>query len=202
MASPSLLPRARHVSSSAGPAFPGRVSYEDLGLLGLPRLVMRPRNGDRCIGLRDDSGGPSRPAMGTGRAMPSRRSRLRGTAVVVVAALATIASSSLALASPDRPLDRPKLQQRLDRLVAAGAPGVVALVREHGRTATLTSGYANVATHERLRARDRFRVGSLTKSFVSTVILQLVGEGTLTLDDTVVHWLPGKVPNGQAITVR
>jgi D-alanyl-D-alanine carboxypeptidase len=51
-------------------------------------------------------------------------------------------------------------------------------------------------------ARDRFRVGSLTKSFVSTVILRLVGEGALTLDDTVEHWLPGQVPNGQAITIR
>src|SRR3954465_1170726 len=126
-------------------------------------------------------------------------------ALVVLAVLASLAAlAALAPASPpgSRPLGRAKLQHALDRLVAAGAPGVVALVRERDHTWTLTSGYANVATHTRMRARDRFRIGSVTKNFVSTVILQLVAEGKLTLDDTVEHWLPGRVPNGQAITLR
>jgi CubicO group peptidase (beta-lactamase class C family) len=52
------------------------------------------------------------------------------------------------------------------------------------------------------RAGDRFRVGSVTKSFVATVVLQLVGEGRLSLDDTLERWLPGLVPNGEQITVR
>ena len=49
---------------------------------------------------------------------------------------------------------------------------------------------------------DRFRVGSVTKSFVATVLLQLVGEGKLKLDDSLDHWLPGLVPNGGSITIR
>lgn len=53
-----------------------------------------------------------------------------------------------------------------------------------------------------MRAGDRFRVGSITKTFVATVVLQLIGERTLALDDTVEHWLPGVVPNGRHITVR
>lgn len=53
-----------------------------------------------------------------------------------------------------------------------------------------------------MRATDRFRIGSVTKSFVATVALQLVGEGRLSLADTVEDRLPGLVPNGQAITVR
>ena len=32
--------------------------------------------------------------------------------------------------------------------------------------------------------------------------LELVGEGSLTLDDTVERWLPGVVPNGENITIR
>ena len=52
-----------------------------------------------------------------------------------------------------------------------------------------------------MRVTDRFRVGSITKSFVATVVLQLVGGGRLT-DDTVEHWLPGVVPNGDKITVH
>jgi D-alanyl-D-alanine carboxypeptidase len=49
---------------------------------------------------------------------------------------------------------------------------------------------------------DRFRVGSVTKSFVATVLLQLVGEGELRLNDPLNRWLPGLVPNGRSITVH
>jgi D-alanyl-D-alanine carboxypeptidase len=53
-----------------------------------------------------------------------------------------------------------------------------------------------------LRSRQDFRVASITKSFVATVVLQLVGEGKLSLGDSMERWLPGLVPNGGAITVR
>jgi D-alanyl-D-alanine carboxypeptidase len=49
---------------------------------------------------------------------------------------------------------------------------------------------------------DRFRVGSITKSFVATVLLQLVEERKLSLGDSLERWLPGFVPNGRSITVR
>jgi D-alanyl-D-alanine carboxypeptidase len=49
-------------------------------------------------------------------------------------------------------------------------------------------------------------MGSNTKTFVSVVLLQLVGEGRLSLDDTVERWLPGVVAgngnDGRRITVR
>ncbi|MEW1830565.1 serine hydrolase domain-containing protein [Streptomyces sp. NPDC088196] len=51
-----------------------------------------------------------------------------------------------------------------------------------------------------------FRVASTTKTFVATVVLQLVAEKRLSLDDTVEHWLPGVVSgngnDGSRITVR
>ena len=95
-----------------------------------------------------------------------------------------------------------KLQRALDEIVAAGAPGAIALVREGDRTIRLTSGYADLKTKTPMRATDRFRVGSITKTFVATVVLQLVGERKLRLTDSVERWLPGLVPNGRAITVR
>ena len=53
---------------------------------------------------------------------------------------------------------------------------------------------------------DRFRIASNTKAFVATVVLQLVGEGRLSLDDPVSRWLPGLVQgngfDGDRITVR
>ena len=53
-----------------------------------------------------------------------------------------------------------------------------------------------------MRVAERFRVGSITKTFVATVVLQLVGEGKLSLDDSMERVLPRVVPNGEAITVR
>jgi D-alanyl-D-alanine carboxypeptidase len=90
----------------------------------------------------------------------------------------------------------------MDALVAAGVPGVVVLVHGKNGTLRLASGHSNLARKTPMRVTDRFRVGSITKSFVATVVLQLVGEGKLSLDDTVEHWLPGVVPNGDKITLR
>jgi D-alanyl-D-alanine carboxypeptidase len=106
------------------------------------------------------------------------------------------------------PAPRPELQQRLDDVVAAGAPGAVALVNDgsrwHHRSRIWTgaSGVADLRTGRPMRPQHRFRVASLTKPFVATVILQLVGEGRLSLSDTVEHWLPGILPYGGEITVR
>jgi D-alanyl-D-alanine carboxypeptidase len=110
---------------------------------------------------------------------------------------------SAATASPDRaPPRTTQLQAALDAVVAAGVPGALVLVRNGDRTVRLTAGYANLARRTPMRVTDRFRIGSETKMFVSTVVLQLVGEGKLSLDDTVERRLPGLVPNGRNITVR
>jgi CubicO group peptidase (beta-lactamase class C family) len=94
------------------------------------------------------------------------------------------------------------LQAALDRLVADGVPGVIAFQRQGSRAYRATSGVRELATGKPIRADDRFRIGSITKSFVSTVILQLVGEHRLRLSDTVERWLPNTLPSGSSITVR
>jgi D-alanyl-D-alanine carboxypeptidase len=48
----------------------------------------------------------------------------------------------------------------------------------------------------------KFRAGSISKTFVGTVILQLVAEHRLGLDDAVDDRLPGVLPAGTGITVR
>jgi D-alanyl-D-alanine carboxypeptidase len=70
------------------------------------------------------------------------------------------------------------------------------------RTTRLTSGLADVDTKTSMRADDRVRIASLTKTFVATVILQLVGEQKLSLNDSVERFVPGLVPNGSRITIR
>jgi D-alanyl-D-alanine carboxypeptidase len=120
-------------------------------------------------------------------------------AMVVIACAAIPGVAAPAQAAPAGP---PALEQALDRLVAAGVPGAVALQRDGGRQWHATAGVADLKTQEPISARDRFRIGSITKAYVSTVALQLAGEGRLTLDDSVERWLPALVPNGAAISVR
>ena len=128
----------------------------------------------------------------------------RGAILVVVALLALAGVAAAAVtAAPHRSTGREaELQRDLDQVVAAGAPGAVLLVRDGDRTIRLTSGDGNLKPRTPMHAGDRFRVGSITKTFVATVVLQLVGEKKLRLGDSVERWLPGVVPNGKRITVR
>ncbi len=81
-------------------------------------------------------------------------------------------------------------------------PGIVALVRRGSETKTLTYGVADVPTKEPMTQDHRFRIGSITKSMVATVVLQLVDEGELSLTDTVGPLLPGLLPKGGSITME
>jgi D-alanyl-D-alanine carboxypeptidase len=94
------------------------------------------------------------------------------------------------------------LQQDIDALVAAGAPGAILLVRNGSNETRLTGGVAELATQRAITQADHYRIASLTKTYVATVVLQLVGEGKLRLGDAVERWLPGVVPNGDKITMR
>ena len=127
--------------------------------------------------------------------------RLLALLLGVPVALALLPAT--ATAKPDeRAAAPPSLRQLAKGLVAAGSPGAVVYVRDpHGGRAGV-AGYANLRTKERLTAEHVFRVGSITKTFVATVMLQLEAEGRLRLDDSVERWLPGLVPNGQAIALR
>ncbi|MEU6121310.1 serine hydrolase domain-containing protein [Streptomyces sp. NPDC047123] len=97
-------------------------------------------------------------------------------------------------------------QRAMDAAVAAGVPGVTGRAESKYGSWTGTSGVGNLRTGQPRGARDRYRVASLTKTFVATVLLQLEAAGELRLDDTVEQWLPGVVRghghDGRRITVR
>jgi D-alanyl-D-alanine carboxypeptidase len=95
-----------------------------------------------------------------------------------------------------------ELRRLLDQVVAAGAPGAAALVREDHGVKQAASGLADLRTGRRMRPGLHYRVGSVTKPFVATVVLQLVAERKLSLSDTVERWLPGILPYGRRVTVR
>jgi D-alanyl-D-alanine carboxypeptidase len=98
------------------------------------------------------------------------------------------------------------LQQDVNALYASGASGVLAEIVDHGKATYARAGEAFRGTGIPVPHNGRFRIGSETKAYTATVIMQLVGEHRLSLDDRVEKWLPGVVDgngyNGNNITVR
>ncbi|MEV5531028.1 serine hydrolase domain-containing protein [Streptomyces prunicolor] len=98
------------------------------------------------------------------------------------------------------------LQRSVDAIQKTGTVAVIAQSTGPDGRRYAATGVSDTTTGRAARVTDKFRIASSTKAFVSTVMLQLVGEGRVSLDDTVEHWLPGVVDgngnDGNAITVR
>ncbi|UHA75540.1 serine hydrolase domain-containing protein [Paenibacillus sp. 481] len=98
------------------------------------------------------------------------------------------------------------ITQALDEVVAKGIPGVIVQTLKNGAKWEYATGKASIYADRSMQPDFHFRIGSITKTFVATVVLQLAGEGKLSLDDTVEKWLPGVVQgnghDGSQITVR
>src|SRR4051794_4482829 len=104
------------------------------------------------------------------------------------------ASSSRMVNTSTATDQRVRLQQLLDAEYAAGMPGVFAQVRDGRRAWNLAAGVADLDAGRPVRPWFRQRVGSITKIFVATTVLRLVGEHRVRLDAPIAGYLPGLVP--------
>jgi D-alanyl-D-alanine carboxypeptidase len=127
----------------------------------------------------------------------------RGTALgaALLALLAVPAQAGTAAAAGLPAPDDAGLQAVLHTALSQGAPGAMVRVDDNGTIHRLSEGVADRATGRAITTTDRFRVGSVTKSFSAVVLLQLVDEGKLDLDASVNTYLPGLLPDNR-ITVR
>ncbi|GGS93683.1 serine hydrolase domain-containing protein [Streptomyces cinerochromogenes] len=102
--------------------------------------------------------------------------------------------------------DHEATRQAVRDLLRTGTPGALAYVRDADGPWFTSSGTAERGTLRAPAVGDRFRVGSITKIFTATAVVQLAAQGRLRLDDTVEKWLPGLVTgngnDGRRITVR
>ncbi|MFC8936487.1 serine hydrolase domain-containing protein [Rhodococcus sp. NPDC057135] len=109
-------------------------------------------------------------------------------------------------------LNSPKWQQLFDELSAKYAVpgaqvGVLALGEDgEADVRVMTTGVTSLKTKVEVDADTLFQIGSITKIWTTTLIMQLVDEGALTLDTPVVEVLPefaiADAANTKEITVR
>jgi D-alanyl-D-alanine carboxypeptidase len=108
-------------------------------------------------------------------------------------------------------VDERELGARLDRsglaqqVLDLDLPGVVVRISEgSGAIWSAAFGTADLASHRPVTAASRMRVGSVTKMFTATLVLQLIDRSLLDLDSTLTAVLPkfGWLPSAGLITIR
>lgn len=143
------------------------------------------------------------------------RRRIRSTLVAAGTALLLLVpacgsapgagSGPVPSASASRDFD-PATARRLDATItrtlqSTGAPGVIVGLWDPSHSYVRAFGVADKVTGAPMRTDSYMRIGSETKTFIVTAVLQLVDDGKIGLDDPISRYVPG-VPEGDRITLR
>lgn len=124
---------------------------------------------------------------------------IRGVSVIAALILTGAPTAPSAAAEPD-------LTARLDRALAdkiaeMGVPGaLVSFVVPGALDYDRAVGVADTGTGSPLTPAHHTRIGSVTKTFTGTAVLQLVDQGRIRLTDPIARYVDG-VPNGEQITL-
>ena len=99
------------------------------------------------------------------------------------------------------------LEDNFARLVAEhDVPGATVAVLAEGRVATATGGVTSLRTNVEVDADTVFQVGSITKIWTTTLVMQLVDDGLLDLDQPLLDHLPelviGDMDAAKVLTTR
>lgn len=125
--------------------------------------------------------------------------------VLLIVIVALLALWGYNYFNSNRPLGR-ETEQKLDRLMADSmkkyhSPGMIMGVWLPGRgNYVKAAGIADLETGRKMKVTDDYRIGSLTKTFTATVILQLVEEGKIGLNDALDKYV-STVPDAKDIPV-
>ncbi len=128
-------------------------------------------------------------------------------AVTALGLVGALTATYIAAADPARPqggeLDTAALEDRLGDFADLTDGSVLVEIRDGDDTWSEAVGPRSLDQDAHpARPGDRVRIGSITKSMVAAIVLQLDGEGALDLDDPIDRYLPGLLPYDQQPTVR
>ena len=126
----------------------------------------------------------------------------RALLALTTAVLVTACAAPVATRSALRQIDAAAMQGMVERLAKEMlVPGAIIILRTPAGNFTSTYGVTTYRGSMPTSFDQHVRVGSNTKTWTGTVILQLVQEGRLRLDDPVAKYRPD-VPNGAHITIE
>ena len=115
------------------------------------------------------------------------------------------AAVALAMAAPAQaiPADfKAKADALLKKSFPATGPGAAVIVTDEGKIVyEAGQGLADVAAKTPIKPDTVFRIGSITKQFSAAIMLQLVGEGKVSLDDKLSRFFPDYPKPGADATV-
>ena len=131
----------------------------------------------------------------------SRKPRIQRSLLVIAVGVLAIAARA------EEPAPDGGLTKAMANGIAMGLPGISVAIGKGDRVVWAgTAGYRDLKAGEAVRPEDKFGIGSITKSFVAAVVLQLAAEGRLDLDKVATDYvdleLLGKVPNAGKASLR
>lgn len=88
-----------------------------------------------------------------------------------------------------------------DTMSQAKAPGALTGIWAPEGDWVVAKGKADVESGSAMKTIDVIRIGSITKTFTATLVLQLVDDGKVGLEDKIAEYVPD-FPNGDRITIR
>ena len=100
-----------------------------------------------------------------------------------------------------------EVKRVIDEVVTIkGVPSVIAGGLQNGKRWSYATGTASYEVPHAVESNFSFRIGSISKTFTASVVLQLADEKKLNLDDSIEKWLPGVIKgegyDGNKITIR
>ena len=122
----------------------------------------------------------------------------RGLIILLIAAIGALQVARSSEAQIDDSID-----SILSRDIEPDAPGLAALVKDHGRI-LFEKGYGvrELSTRAKIDPQTNFRLASFTKQFTAMAVMLLVQDHKLHYDDRLTAILPDFPAYGKAITVR
>lgn len=126
-----------------------------------------------------------------------------GLAAAQTAAPSTMPSASPSTTPPSDAAAIAKVDATVaGTLSATKIPGIsIAIARDGTVIYSHGYGYANLTRQTPATTQTHYEIGSITKQFTATAILQLKETGKLSLDDTLHRWIP-EYARAKSVTIR
>ena len=114
----------------------------------------------------------------------------------------SLAASLICFAGLSQQFDKAKLDAYLDALANNNRfMGSVAVSHNRELIYAKSVGFADIEHEQKTNENSKYRIGSISKTFTSTLIFKAIEEGKLEIDQTIDHFFP-TIKNSNKITIK